>query len=145
LALAGLTTDISLTGAQDNSGAPGYASAGVNVPAGIINSSIIIAQNGGYNDRDAVYGRYGNVIILASVPAAENYGGGGALAPIDAKALDKKMDDGVASNGDLRTTSSTGNHDVFDCVGDGNVSSIAPATYNLSSTFTSCRMAYYID
>jgi prepilin-type N-terminal cleavage/methylation domain-containing protein len=119
-----------------------------NIPEAAFAGTGFVAHSGGWNDRDAIYGKYGNVIILGGGGGGAT--GGGAVTPATAKLIDKKMDDGSPSAGQLRITrteqrisgSLVYNH--YDCVGDVG-GSAAPASYNLSSTFTSCRMAYFLD
>jgi prepilin-type N-terminal cleavage/methylation domain-containing protein len=147
LSLAEIITG-EFTGTQDNDAStPGYASIGVNIPAGAIDGAGFIAQNGGWNDRDATYGKYGNVLIFGKAVEGENYLYGGALTAADAKTLDSKIDDGSPSDGNVRITRSRDidNYLAFDCIGTGSSNVTSNASYDVSSTFTSCRMAYFLD
>jgi prepilin-type N-terminal cleavage/methylation domain-containing protein len=132
-------------------GAGGGYVLGVNIPEAPFASTGFIANSGGWGSRAAIYGKYGNVIILGGAVVGDGAVNRGAVTPESAKSIDKKMDDGSPSAGQLRVTRTEYRIDgslvynVFDCVGDGNASTAAPASYNLSSTFTSCRMAYFLD
>jgi len=135
------------TGAPANPPAPGYASIGVNIPAGPIAGTAFKAGYGCWSVGWTCFGKIGNLIFFGTVPDGHNYLTGGALSPADARSIDKKMDDGVADGGYVRPMNSylpDGSSFDLRCTGVNPIFA-SSGSYDLSISDPVCRMAFFLD
>lgn len=127
------------TGLDAISGMPHNFMLGVNIPASRY-------ENAGYrilypNPTDEAYGKSGHVIILASIVSAGNLTGS-VMPPLEARAVDVKIDDGDPDEGNLITLRGS-DVDSSKCLTGTN--KVMPATYRMNDTSRSCRMWLYLD
>ena len=107
------------------------------------------AIDGGYyriaSSTSGLYRRgFGNYIFLATISDSGNVHAGAALDVLDARAIDRKMDDGEADRG--LVFSGTGGYGVNEgqCT-TGVFSNHPPSPYILSNKGINCEMAFLLD
>ena len=89
-----------------------------------------------------IYDVAGNVLEL-NMNESSTSALGGAIAPANAYLIDKKIDDGLASDGDIFTARGAAADGSSVCVS-ASVTA-ASATYSLQDETDSCRMMYWIE
>lgn len=104
----------------------------------------------GWGDNYA-YGRVGNVILMGDINEGWTGVGNQNFAPTDrgyitpeeAHAIDMKIDDGTAYNGQFRSINTNG---IANCTNiPGNVAFHTPMNYNLLVTTPTCETIFFLD
>jgi prepilin-type N-terminal cleavage/methylation domain-containing protein len=142
LQLAGILPG-DLTGLQDNTSAPSWANIGSNVPKAPFEGTGFHISEDVWSGWPS-FGRHGHNISLGSA-IGDNLNGGG-ITTTNAKAIDKKMDDGKADGGAVRPNRTAAPDPLrYACTGGVNPLLVLSGSYDLTETGRVCLLLFFFD